>query len=278
MASQTGITGLTGFINPLDLIEDTSQAATSTSPSTPIRRRARCPRGSCSSGRSAPALSRPTSPRRPSRLIFNEPIGVRRDRRTGGHDHQHRQRPAVDLRASRSPAPRQRRSSWSPPTLPTTVAAGRHADPATSRSTRPRPVPRAPSSAIASDDADTPVAVVILRGLGTLGEGGSNEPSLQWILDTYQIPVNVGDPDPTDNSLPTDAARSATRCRSRASRSPTDGPVTLEPLAVFGPTSTSGTAVRVGYYNTGSAGHEAGAVHGPERERPEARADDLTAS
>ncbi len=29
-----------------------------------------------------------------------------------------------------------------------------------------------------------------------------NEPSLQWILDTLQIPVNVGDADPTNNAMP----------------------------------------------------------------------------
>ena len=46
---------------------------------------------------------------------------------------------------------------------------------------------------IKSNDANTPTKTVSLRGLATTGTGGTNEPSLQRILDLYQIPVNVGD-------------------------------------------------------------------------------------
>ena len=40
-----------------------------------------------------------------------------------------------------------------------------------------------------------------LRGLATAGTGGADEPSLQRILDLYQIPINVGDANPGDTDL-----------------------------------------------------------------------------
>ena len=42
---------------------------------------------------------------------------------------------------------------------------------------------------------------VRLRGIATTGLSGSNEPSLQRILDLYQIPDNVGDSNPNDDAL-----------------------------------------------------------------------------
>ncbi|MEM6314265.1 MAG: choice-of-anchor D domain-containing protein, partial [Planctomycetota bacterium] len=47
--------------------------------------------------------------------------------------------------------------------------------------------------------------VLDLRGIGTTGLDGQNEPSLQRILDLYQIPVNVGDPDPDTTHYPDDS-------------------------------------------------------------------------
>lgn len=54
---------------------------------------------------------------------------------------------------------------------------------------------------IASDDPDTPVLLINLRGLGTGGRFETAEPSLQRILDTYQIPVNVGDSNPATSVI-----------------------------------------------------------------------------
>jgi hypothetical protein len=42
------------------------------------------------------------------------------------------------------------------------------------------------------------------RRTGIAGYGGSQEPSLQWILDTLNIPLNVGDDDPETNVLNSD--------------------------------------------------------------------------
>ena len=44
-------------------------------------------------------------------------------------------------------------------------------------------------------------STVNLRGLATAGTGGQNEPSLQRMLDLYQIPINVGDTNPANTNL-----------------------------------------------------------------------------
>ena len=52
-----------------------------------------------------------------------------------------------------------------------------------------------------SNDQDTPLLAVALRGLGTAGRFEASEPSLQRVLDTFQIPVNVGDGNPATSEL-----------------------------------------------------------------------------
>jgi hypothetical protein len=105
---------------------------------------------------------------------------------------------------------------------------------------------------ISSNAANVATAEVVLRGLGTLGNGGGNEPSLQWILDTYEIKVNVGDPDPTNNALPTTALLGEEVALQRFERADNANPVIVEPLAVFGPTSND-PIVRFGWYTSGNA-------------------------
>ncbi|WNV76201.1 malectin domain-containing carbohydrate-binding protein [Geodermatophilus sp. DSM 44513] len=108
---------------------------------------------------------------------------------------------------------------------------------------------------VSSDDPDTPVLSVPLRGLGTAGLGGANEPSLQRVLDVLGYPVDVGDPDPATNPLGT-AARYGAEVDLQRMVAAVDAPVTVTPLAVFGPTSVS-PAVRVGWHVDGSAGTSA---------------------
>ncbi len=106
---------------------------------------------------------------------------------------------------------------------------------------------------IASNDPTAPSAVVELRGLGTLGLGGGNEPSLQWILDAHDVPVTVGDPDPTNNALPATGLLGQEVHAQRFVRV-AERPVTVEPLAVFGPQDTAGTVTRVGWYPVATPG------------------------
>ena len=136
------------------------------------------------------------------------------------------------------------------PTLPLTLAAGS----STQVSIAFNPTTQGPKGSllqIKSNDPDTPLATVSLRGLGTKGLGGSNEPSLQWIFNTYQIPVNVGDPDATNNSLPTTVPLGDEVFLPQFQKAGT-GPVTVEPIAVFGPQSSSGIVMRFGYYTSGN--------------------------
>lgn len=136
------------------------------------------------------------------------------------------------------------------PTLPITLAAGSSA--IVSIAFNPTTIgPLDALLQINSNDPDTPQATVSLRGLGTLGLGGKNEPSLQWILDTYQSAVNVGDSDPTNNFLSTDT-RSGDEVSLPQFQKAGKGPVTIQPIAVFAPKSSSGIVAKFGYYTSGN--------------------------
>jgi fibronectin type 3 domain-containing protein/regulation of enolase protein 1 (concanavalin A-like superfamily) len=102
---------------------------------------------------------------------------------------------------------------------------------------------------INSNDPDSPATVVTLRGLGTAGEGGNLEPSLQRILDLYQIPVNVGDstPDTTDIPSPPTSGDALDIERLRAVGG---GAVTIEMLGHFA--NSVSPSSRFGYYTPGN--------------------------
>ena len=107
---------------------------------------------------------------------------------------------------------------------------------------------------IRSNDPDSPFISVALRGLATTGTGGQNEPSLQRVLDLYQIPVFVGDanPDNTDLFNLTDllaAPNDELDMQRLVKAGP--GDVVIEPLAVFGVSSTP--ALRFGWYQAGTS-------------------------
>ena len=138
----------------------------------------------------------------------------------------------------------------STPSLPTTIPIGGSVN--VQVAFAPTSVgPKGAFLQITSDDPDTPQLSVPLRGLGTLGTGGSNEPSLQWIMDTYQIPIDVGDPDPTNSSMPSSPLLGDEVPMQRFVKAG-PGPVTIEPLAVFGPDG-SNPVVRMGWYPSGNA-------------------------
>ena len=142
------------------------------------------------------------------------------------------------------------------PVLPATVAPGQSIT-VTIAYQAPVGTPagsiRTASLDIKSNDADLPAYSVALRGLTTAGTGGINEPSLQKILDVWQIPTDVGDVDPNNNDLysntqplrvPNDEVAATRLLKAGA------GPVTVQTLAVFGVASSP--AVRVGWYDAGS--------------------------
>jgi len=101
--------------------------------------------------------------------------------------------------------------------------------------------------------------VIALTGLGKAGNGGANEPSLQWVLDTQlgNGVINVGDTNPATNVL--DLPNGTTynnllgdEISAQKFERATDAPVTLELLSVYGPT-TSNPVVAFGYYESGNA-------------------------
>lgn len=88
---------------------------------------------------------------------------------------------------------------------------------------------------VVAGGADTPE--VPLGGLSVRGQEGTNEPSLQWILDTLGLGVQTGDPDPATSQLVVPGTENfvgeevAGQLFTRADPAQ---PVTLEVVAAFG--------------------------------------------
>jgi hypothetical protein len=104
--------------------------------------------------------------------------------------------------------------------------------------------------AIHSNDPDTPVKNVELRGLATAGTGGTNEPSLQRVFDLYEIPDDVGDSNPSDVFLDDPPAGPNDEVSLQQLKKAGPGDVTIQVIGVFG--VSSNPAVRLGYYEPGS--------------------------
>lgn len=121
---------------------------------------------------------------------------------------------------------------------------------------------RGPKSAIlsiATNAANGALTEAVVRGLGTEGQGGSKEPSLQWVLDTYEINLNVGDDNSATNVIHSNASKQRAPLlgseinAQRFVRADSANPVIIEPLAVFGPTTNS-PVVSFGWYPAGNIG------------------------
>jgi hypothetical protein len=112
--------------------------------------------------------------------------------------------------------------------------------------------PEGATLAIHSNAANAPVLNVTLRGLGTKGLQGANEPSLQWILDTYQIPVRVGDSNPAESTLDLPAKTPNDEVVAQMFRKAGSGAVTLTPIAVFSNTASPGMIA--GRYTVSASG------------------------
>jgi fibronectin type 3 domain-containing protein/glucose/arabinose dehydrogenase len=236
-AGQTGIPGLTGFVDPLDLTEDTRNGNLYVTELGASR---------ITLLRPAVTGGTPQMSTSPSRLIFNDVQGGTASAAKNVTIRNDGSGPLSLSGLSISGTDAGQFRLLTPPTLPATIAAGSSLqvqvvfDPTSVG-------PKRATLTISGNDGANPQDTVALRGLGTLGEGGTNEPSLQWILDTYDIPVNVGDPDPTTSSLPTTAIIGDEVPLQQLAKAGT-GSVTLEPLAVFGPQSTGGEVTNLGWY------------------------------
>ena len=111
---------------------------------------------------------------------------------------------------------------------------------------------------ITNNSTNSPVKEITLRGLGTTAYGGANEPSLQWVLDTYEIPVNVGDDNAANNIIRENPAQRKAALlgdevpMQKFERADNANPVIIEPLAIFGPTGTN-PVTEFGWYQSGNA-------------------------
>jgi fibronectin type 3 domain-containing protein len=103
-----------------------------------------------------------------------------------------------------------------------------------------------------TNDPDAAVVEVKLRGLGTTGEGGQNEPSLQRILDLYEIPVDVGDPDPNTTEYPSDATLRGDEVIAPRFTKAGSGDVTIDVLAVMAGVRR-GESMSLGTYTPGTS-------------------------
>jgi hypothetical protein len=237
-SADAAVPGLSGFVDPLDLVENTANGNLYVT----------------ELGAQRITLLRPASGARitvaPNRLIYN---GVQNAGSTAAQTVSVSNTGTSTLTISAlsiGGADAGQFQISNPPTLPASIAPGA----ALNVGVVFTPTSTGPKGAVlqlTSNDSTTPQVQVTLRGLGTLGLGGTNEPSLQWILDTYQIPVNVGDPDPTNNDLPPTGIL-GDEVSAQSFQKASTGPVTIQPIAVFGPQSSGGNAANVGWYITGT--------------------------
>ncbi len=107
---------------------------------------------------------------------------------------------------------------------------------------------------IKTNDPSSPTINIALRGLTTAGTGGQNEPSLQRILDLYQIPVVTGDSNPADTNLysPTEPLlpNNDEQVIQELTKANGAAPVRIVPLDAF---AGGSPVVRFGYYSPGTA-------------------------
>ncbi|WP_400072158.1 malectin domain-containing carbohydrate-binding protein [Zobellia russellii] len=239
-----GIPGFTGFQDPLDLVEDTSNGNIYVS----------------DYGKSQIVLLKPSNQASPTPLIVLDTEKVTGDAISNSGSFTSEillsnlgNASLMDVQAQISGADQ---DQFSIVGLPTSINAQNSA----SFQVVFTPTSNGPKSAeltLTGTNAE-PVAVS-LNGLGKTGLGGNNEPSLQWILDTHlgDGVVNVGDTDPTTNliNLPNGSGYNdilgdemAVQKFERA----VDAPVTVELLSVYGPTNTT-PVVAFGWYNSGDA-------------------------
>ncbi|MBJ7357901.1 malectin domain-containing carbohydrate-binding protein [Nocardioides sp.] len=233
-AAVTGITGFTGFKQPLDVAQDATTGnlyvteLTDNPATTGIKLLK--PQG----GGSAPKVE--ATPR----VVFTEVQGGAASaaksvsvKNVGGL-------PLTISAASITGADAALFARSGGPTLPATVQPGATVTfPVTFNPTVAGP--RGATLRLTTNDSTTPTTSVTLRGLGTLGLGGANEPSLQWVLDTLQIPVDVGDPDPTNNDMPAGSALIGDEVAMPSfTKAAFDRVVGITPLSLFGPAGPTG--------------------------------------
>lgn len=109
---------------------------------------------------------------------------------------------------------------------------------------------------LSTNDPNNAQMTFTLRGLGTAGEGGSNEPSLQRILDLHfgTNTIRVGDPTPDTTDYPQTPSTPNDEVVMQRLQKAGSGPVTVEVLANFA--NSVSPSSRFGWYNPGDVGFQ----------------------
>ena len=115
-----------------------------------------------------------------------------------------------------------------------------------------------PQRATLTVESDAAPVSVALGGLSFAGTGGNNEPSLQWILDTFALPVDVGDSDPSTTPIENAPASGLVgdEVAAQTFQKVGSGPVTLEVLAAYA--VENDPVAGFGWYAAGDAASEQG--------------------
>lgn len=93
----------------------------------------------------------------------------------------------------------------------------------------------------------------VLRGLAAPGVSGGNEPSLQRIFDTYQLGIASGDPNPNDSGMPDTQGPIGDEVTAPVFvKAAFDKPISITPIAAYAPQETE-PAIKVGWYEAGKA-------------------------
>lgn len=102
---------------------------------------------------------------------------------------------------------------------------------------------------INSNDPKRRTVSLPVRGLGAKGAGGDLEPSLQQVVDLYDIPIDVGDDNPGTTKYPVPNTNPADEVDMQALVKAGSGPVSIELLGLF--VNERGPATAMGYYHLG---------------------------
>ncbi|NJM06707.1 hypothetical protein HC891_11765 [Candidatus Gracilibacteria bacterium] len=122
-------------------------------------------------------------------------------------------------------------------------------NPAASAAVAPNDPAQAATLAIAVSGGES--LTIGLAGLALRGLSGPSEPSLQEILDGYQLTIDVDDADPYTNALGRSALQWGDEIPAQQLRKAGPGPVSVEVVAVFGPKGDD-TVARFGWYTAAS--------------------------
>ena len=225
-SSEAGITGLTGFTDPVDLTENNATGYLYV-----------VELGGAKLTLLKPIASGATISASAGTLYFNDPVGG-----TAGPaqtvtltntGNQPLAIPATGISLSGSDGSLFVVSKL--PSLPATVAPGASVSFTVAFTAGSSSLGlHAAQLKIQSNDASTPTLTLNLRALSTAGIGGNNEPSLQRILDLFQIPVTVGSADPTQTAIPgTPLTPNDEVVMQQLQKVDPESAVTVTPLAVF---------------------------------------------